>query len=78
MKVAHEETFREMRYFLISEKMQRIDPFVIVSYYLIFLACLIYSVVKKHTSSYVSLWLILLIYWLINYFLGSSSFLMQN
>lgn len=72
------EYYRRLFHFFNSEKMQQIDTFVIIGYYFLFLSCLIYSVIKKQTASYVILWLILIGYLVLNYFLSTSSLLFHN
>lgn len=71
----HSNDYSKVLYLLNSDKLQMVNTFVILTFYLVFLSCLIYSAIKKNTHSYVFIWITLFSYWLIIFIFESSSFL---
>lgn len=78
IKYGNPEMHIKMQQFVNSGTNHKLSAIVMVSYYLIFVVCLSYGVIKRHTTSYVWIWLTWFSYILINYWLLNSSFFFLN
>lgn len=78
LKYGSLESHAKIQQFLNSGMNHKLGMVVMISYYMLFIACIFYSVVKKNTSSYVLIWLTWIGYVLINYWLSNSSLLLLN
>lgn len=78
LKYGNPEAHTKAQQFLNSEFNHKLGNVVMISYYVTLITCLFYSVLKKHTSSYVWIWLVWMGYVLVNYWLSNNSLLMLN